>query len=69
MHVSNLYPQRGARTHNPVIRNHMLFPLRQPGVPISAIFMGTSSKAVTIPFFMRRVARKTARWVYVHVFR
>ena len=31
--LSNLYTQRGAQTHNPKIKHHMLHQLSRPGVP------------------------------------
>ena len=31
--LSNLYTERGAQTHNPKIKNHMLHPLGQLGTP------------------------------------
>ena len=35
--LSHLYPQRGARTHNPEIKSRMLFRLSQPGTPAPVI--------------------------------
>ena len=32
IYLSNLYTQRGAGTHDPEIKSHMLFPPSQPGI-------------------------------------
>ena len=38
--LTNLYTQRGARTHNPEIKRGMLYQLNQPGAPRTDIFDG-----------------------------
>ena len=35
--LTNLYAQCGARTHNPEIKSHVLYPLSQPGAPLHSI--------------------------------
>ena len=57
---SNLYTHCGAWIHDPKIKNHILFPMSQPGAPKTCFLNLTSSTVYLFVFILRE--RLESKW-------